>query len=156
MGTKHRQAVLSKDGELKVNQYGQWDGYPDGQGADILEYLKTGDLEKYQANLENIPQATSEQLDAIDELKDWKEQYPYLSRDCGSKIHKMIENGHVKFVDHIDEKEAQVWCEGFYTIDFNKGVFISEYNGKTITYKLDSLPSKEEYINQFINPSKNI
>ena len=156
MGTRHRQAVISKDGELKVNQYGQWDGYPDGQGASILEYLKTGNLEKYQANLEKIPQATSGQLDAIRELKDWREQYPYLSRDCGSDIHQMIENGHVKFVDHIDEAEAQRWCEGFYTIDFNKGVFISEYNGKTTTHKLDSLPSKEEYINQFINPSKNI
>ena len=31
--------VISK-GETKVAQYGQWDGYPSGQGVDILEFLK--------------------------------------------------------------------------------------------------------------------
>ena len=148
MGTRHRQAVITKNGELKIQQYGQWDGYPSGQGVTILEYLRSGNLKKYQENLENIPQTTQKQLDAIDKEcgEDWVKVYPYLSRDCGSRIHQMIEDGTVKFVNHIDEKEAKAWCEGFYTIDFKKGKFISEFGGIKKTYKLSDLPTDEEYL----------
>lgn len=148
MGTRHRQAVITKTGELKIQQYGQWDGYPSEQGVGILRYLRNGNLEKYQKNLENIPQATQEQLDAIDKEcgEDWENKYPYLSRDCGSRIHQMIEDGTVKFVNHIDEKEAKDWCEGFYTIDFKKGKFISEFHSRKKTFKLSDLPTDEEYL----------
>mgnify|MGYP003381670064 CR=1 FL=1 len=33
---------------------GQWDGYPKRQGLEILKYLRTGDLEKYQSNLDQL------------------------------------------------------------------------------------------------------
>lgn len=39
MGTRHLIAVM-QDGEYKVAQYGQWDGYPAGQGTRILKFLK--------------------------------------------------------------------------------------------------------------------
>ncbi len=39
MGTRNLTMVISK-GETKVAQYGQWDGYPSGQGVNILEFLK--------------------------------------------------------------------------------------------------------------------
>lgn len=39
MGTRNLTMVISK-GETKVAQYGQWDGYPSGQGATILNFLK--------------------------------------------------------------------------------------------------------------------
>lgn len=38
MGTRNLTMVISK-GETKVAQYGQWDGYPSGQGANILNFL---------------------------------------------------------------------------------------------------------------------
>jgi hypothetical protein len=38
MGTRNLTMVISK-GETKVAQYGQWDGYPSGQGATILNFL---------------------------------------------------------------------------------------------------------------------
>lgn len=40
MGTKHLIAVIDKKGTLKVAQYGQWDGYPSGQGVDVLKFAK--------------------------------------------------------------------------------------------------------------------
>ena len=40
MGTKHLTMVKNEEGEIKVAQYGQWDGYPSGQGAHILEFCK--------------------------------------------------------------------------------------------------------------------
>jgi hypothetical protein len=38
MGTRNLTMVINK-GETKVAQYGQWDGYPSGQGANILNFL---------------------------------------------------------------------------------------------------------------------
>jgi hypothetical protein len=147
MGTRHFQKVINKEGETKVAQYGQWDGYPEGQGKEILSYLKTGNLVKYQENLDRIPLINESGEAKLKALADkWKEQYPYMSRDCGSKIHKMIEDGEVQFVAHIDEDEANKWCEGFYTIDFKEGTFTSEYHGQRMVYQLDKLPSEEEYL----------
>ena len=39
MGTRHLICVV-KDGEFKVAQYGQWDGYFSGQGQNILNFLR--------------------------------------------------------------------------------------------------------------------
>lgn len=39
MGTRNLVAVV-KDGEFKVAQYGQWDGYPEGQGQTALQFLR--------------------------------------------------------------------------------------------------------------------
>ena len=39
MGTRNLTAVFI-DGEYKVAQYGQWDGYPGGQGMTALHFLR--------------------------------------------------------------------------------------------------------------------
>lgn len=145
MGTRHLQTVITKTGEVKVNQYGQWDGYPSGQGIDILNYLRNANLDKYQKNLEKIKKATQKQLDKVNATENCPSVYPYLSRDCGSKIHKLIENGHVKFVV-LASKDAEGWCEGFYTIDFSTNSFTSEFYGIKHTYLLNELPTDEDYL----------
>ena len=149
MGTRHYQTVINKEGETKVAQYGQWDGYPDGKGLDILNFLQNADLKKYQLNLNKIKPITEEQIESINKLPDWYEKYPHLSRDCGAKIHKLIENNKVDFVSLMDESDARNWCEGFYTINFKTNEFVSEYYSVTKTFSLDNLPTKEEYINAF-------
>ena len=37
MGTRHLIAVMA-DGKYQVAQYGQWDGYPSGQGVSVLTF----------------------------------------------------------------------------------------------------------------------
>jgi hypothetical protein len=151
MGTRHRQAVITKEGYLKIQQYGQWDGYPSGQGKDILAYLRNGNLDKYQEQLGKVNLITEEQRKSVESDENWERNYPYISRDCGSDIHQMIEDGNVKFVAHIDEDEAKEWCEGFYTIDFQKGFFITEYYDHKVELKLDNLPTEDEYVKMFVN-----
>lgn len=154
MGTRHRQAVISKRGSLKIQQYGQWDGYPDGQGRNILEYLRSADLKKYQKNLTQIKQATKAQILIVEAEEEWPHVYPFLSRDCGARIHQMIEDGAVPYVVHTPESECVQWCEGFYTIDFQKGVFISEYRGTVKSYPLDNLPTNKKYLEDMNPPEE--
>ena len=147
MGTRGHQRVITKKGELKLSQYNQWDSYPDGQGLLILNYFRTGDLKKYHDNLNNLREITDEEAAIVDADKGWKIKYPYLSRDCGSNIHQMIEDDKVKFVQFMDD-EACDCCEGFYTIDFQENKFIAEFHGVVREYPLNDLPSDEEFIKQ--------
>lgn len=149
MGTRHQQRVINKEGEVKISQYGQWDGFPSGQGVAILEFLLNNDLEKYQEELISIRDITQEEIDIINDTEDWQKEYPYLSRDCGSDIHDLIIQGDVLFVNKIEDEEALSWCEGFYTIDFKNNEFVSEYYDHKIVLDLSNLPTKEAYLNMF-------
>ena len=40
MGTRSLIAVKSNE-KYKIAQYSQWDGYPDGQGKTVLEFLRS-------------------------------------------------------------------------------------------------------------------
>lgn len=52
MGTRNITSVILDD-EQKVCQYCQWDGYPTGAGASILEFLKDCNFEQFKKALEN-------------------------------------------------------------------------------------------------------
>lgn len=55
MGTRNLTMVISQEGEKKVAQYGQWDGYPSGVGASVLAFLKNEELfEKLKSNLSKV------------------------------------------------------------------------------------------------------
>ena len=153
MGTRHLQTVITKEGKKVISQYGQWDGYPSGQGVSILKYLKSGDLTKNQSNLEKIKTPTKKQIESINkELEENQMEYEnggkyfHFNRDCGSKIHQLIEDGKVKNVQLMTKEEADKWCEGFYTIDFKENYFKSEYYDKVKIYQLDNLPTEEQYL----------
>lgn len=166
MGTRHYQKVVTKDGVIKVAQYGQWDGYPSGQGLGILEFLRTQDLNKYQDNLIKLRWGVKEDYEKIDEwakgvrgekldydeerkLLHQNKQHYALSRDCGSNVHKLILDGDVEYLLHTTNAEADRYCEGFYTIDFNQNKFIVEYHGTVKEYDLTNLPTEEEFLNDF-------
>ena len=55
MGTRNLTMVIDQQGEKKVAQYGQWDGYPSGVGLGVLSFLKDKDLfEKIKSNLSKV------------------------------------------------------------------------------------------------------
>ena len=45
MGTRNLTMVIHEKKPV-IAQYGQWDGYPAGQGTTVLEFLKNYDIEK--------------------------------------------------------------------------------------------------------------
>lgn len=107
MGTRNL-SLCKKNGEIKIAQYGQWDGYPSGQGRTILKFLLgKGNLEKLKEivddikNIEDLP-AYCEEYDKL--CPQWSNEpdnrtvemkYHFnalLSRDIGGGIFDNILN----------------------------------------------------------------
>ena len=142
MGTRHLTCVV-KDGEYKVAQYGQWDGYYSGAGTDILSFLRDDlDREKFLANLAQTFTPTDEQIKAwwlevghdiensngfVDYAiaKQYGAKHPSLSRDTGASILEVIQNASEPVPVNIYKEFAadSLFCEFAYVVDFDKGTF---------------------------------
>ena len=153
MGTRHITAI-KKDGQFKVSQYGQWDGYPIGQWVILLSILKEIDLSILKEKVDMVRKITETELDAIPE-EGLNEAYPWLSRDCWANIVKYImEDKLVLNIDTID-LEPNIWIEWSYLIDFDnntlwvyRGTILSKDkkpNKPMHIYQLNSLPTLEEW-----------
>lgn len=142
MGTRHLICVV-KDGDYKVAQYGQWDGYPSGQGSDILQFLHE-DLsrESFLDNLDKTYQPTNEQIKewwlevghdtetgggyvSHTIAKQYSAKHPSLSRDTGSGILNLIQNASEPVPLNLYKEFAadSTFCEWAYVIDFDKNTF---------------------------------
>jgi hypothetical protein len=139
MGTRHLIA-MQVDGEYPIAQYGQWDGYPDGQGLTVLRFLRN-DLRRDDliAKAKAAPSMTqemrSEELrklghDGSDWVNDdvaaaFYAQYPQLSRDVGGKILAMVQDGDMgaPLRREITFAGESLMCEWAYVIDFDKNTF---------------------------------
>jgi hypothetical protein len=146
MGTRGLHKVINSRGQVKVKQYSQWDNYPSGQGLHTLRCLRSADLVKYQKNLNKVHKITKAEGELVESDSNWATTYPHMSRDCGANIHNLIEDGNVKFLAHISDKEANYWCVGFWTIDFKNNTFTSKYHDNEAVFNLDALPTDEEYL----------
>ncbi|OEY96073.1 hypothetical protein BJD20_13300 [Acinetobacter proteolyticus] len=140
MGTRHLICVVvNKD--YKVAQYGQWDGYPSGQGSGILDFLKSDfDKELFLSKLSQTFEATNDQItqwykDAgntrtdgmvdYDISKKFSSMFPSLSRDTGSDILKIIQDSEQPVPLRFDKGFAadSLFCEWAYVIDLDKNTF---------------------------------
>lgn len=160
MGTRNS-TLIQVNGEYKVAQYCQWDGYPSGEGAGILESLKELNLQKLKENVSSLGSVSDEELRelwkslgaddsgfvGLDIAQKFKETYPHLHRDCGgSNIIKLIEFGHTKSV-YLDKEfpKDSLFCEWCYVIDFDKNTF-EVYKG----FNTEPLNEGERF---FVDPS---
>lgn len=147
MGTRHLIAVQI-DGEYKIAQYGQWDGYPSGQGVDILSFLEGSNLDVFKEKLRGCSWATEADLQALDEGT-WMRSHPWLSRDAGADILGYVlssENG-LKLKNNIAFAGDGLFCEYAYVIDFDKGTFeIFEGFKKLPTPEDSRFPSGAEWL----------
>ena len=137
MGTRNLTMVI-KGGKTRVAQYGQWDGYPSGQGATILNFLKTHDLDVFSMQLEKIRFSNDEDekkkqlfFDSIGCSSGWMDMnqaelyhkaYPYLSRDIGGKILELIYNStdeEIVLVDSSDFANDGLFCEWGWVVNLD-------------------------------------
>ena len=122
MGTRHLIAV-QLDGEYKVAQYGQWNGYPSCTGVDVLEFLRGVDIAAFKGKVSKCKFATYDQLAEL-EKTDWKNDYPQLSRDTGSDVLKLImeEPDGILLANNIGFAKDSLFCEWAYVIDLDTGL----------------------------------
>ena len=169
MGTRNLTMVIS-NGKPKVAQYGQWDGYPDGQGKTILSTLKridaAGEWAKFKTKIDNLNWLTDKQAKKIDADKLWDIHYPYLSRDAGGKIIEAIHFGKMTVSEDYNKKtEVKVniigltnsedfandslFCEWAYVVDLDKNTF-EVYKG----FNLSPLKNNERFYSESFKPEK--
>lgn len=166
MGTRNLTTIINHYGEVAVAQYGQWDGYPSYSGIRLLEFISDYNmLNKLADSLIKCRFVEQEEIDAAyavyNDSPKWKDYrnkpsgfstaYPSLSRDTGVDIVKTIVYSNEEVILWNDSEFAQdtLFCEGQYIIDFYLQQFTTIYDGKTVTYSLDKLPTPDEYLAQF-------
>jgi len=158
MGTRNLTVVKDTDGEVVIAQYGQWDGYPSYTGAGIIGFLSDSQNVDYlKAGLHSTRFVSDEYVDKIyNEVTNrageeaFKEAYPSLTRDAGWQILEIVRDKmNVPLVNSIDFAQDELWCEGYYEVDFQTNKFISKWNGMTIEHSLYALPMVEEYLKAF-------
>lgn len=164
MGTRHL-TVVKCDGEYKIAQYGQWDGYPDGAGIEVLEFAYLIQ-DPYNRNLfrEKVrklrfptPEEAVKIADELNQYRDWERRFPQYSRNTGAKILDLVLDGELSIVGNsLDFAFDHVMCEYIWGIDLDRnvvGLYIGCDDKKTlepeIVFPLDDLPTKKDFLDAF-------
>lgn len=161
MGTRNVIKVINNLGETKVSQYGQWDGYPSGQGTKVLFYA-THFLKEIETGLSNCrfiegdelnsvfaPFTNGEGMMTMEQSNDMNRLFPTLLRDAGGDV-----LGYIAFstannpvlLSNEPQDDLNDWCEGIYILDFLNKKFVSKYDDRVVTFSLDALPDHTTYI----------
>jgi hypothetical protein len=142
MGTRNL-TVLVSEGEIKIAQYGQWDGYPDYMGINILKFLREIDVEIMKKQAKNVFFIDEDKQSEIDlylkeigstngylnkEQSDlYYEKYKFLDRSIGSDILEMVYNEEFNkpmlLNNSITFSGDSLFCEWAYVIDLDKNLF---------------------------------
>lgn len=143
MGTRSL-TVVQHNNQIKVAQYGQWDGYPKGQGITLLSFLK--DASKVEALKELLPKVRFQTKEDIQELTSFlksigcengwmnieqgnlfRNKYPMHHRDVGGEILDLIllhkDSNEIILTDTYYFATDSLWCEWAYVVDFDKNTF---------------------------------
>lgn len=143
MGTRNLTAVMV-DGEYKVAQYGQWDGYPNGIGVEILAFLHeitkdASSLEKFTTYIRGCTLISEEAIKAAwveagaDPNSDFvdfetsmkmREMHPEIHRDTSWRVLQQIfDQGPLQLQSDIGFAKDSLFCEWAYVIDLDKQTF---------------------------------
>ena len=164
MGTRNLTMVIDRQGEMKVAQYGRWDGYPEGQGATILEFAKDKEkMQKLKSVLNKI-----KFYNECDDIKDFlteyenrwnnktqtpKDEYFFNTFDTRSLGGKILDslinynneklpkcfNGNIYLYNDIKFAQDSLFCEWAYCINLqtNKLQCFNGFNyNKELEYPL--------------------
>jgi hypothetical protein len=148
MGTRSLICVYYK-GRFVIAQYSQWDGYPEGQGKTILQFLQVwANIERLKNGLQYIAVLEDDEVESIynavakaqrnnsghdSNCKCGKphghpgQLPPSLSRDTGAKILELIAqataDSYVPVYLNLDFVNDSLFCEWAYVVDLDNDVF---------------------------------
>ena len=162
MGTRGVTIVIDRSNQIRVAQYGQWDHYPQGQGLNVLNFLRgEGNLDRLEANLDKCVWVTDEFVQecakgyanhegwmTLENAKAFGEAYPSLTRDTGSNILYLVADatGEIPLRNDATFANDDVFCEGVYTINLYTQTLIAVYHDTEREFDLGNLPTDAEFI----------
>lgn len=145
MGTRHLCMVKNGD-KVLVAQYGQWDGYPSGQGTTVVEFLQKLNVQKFKKQLKKVKLLSDEEMSAyyrkcyaeldinpqngwitMEESNRMKDNHPELHRDTGAEIFELILNNkkdELILEDSSSFLEDGLFCEYVHVIDISTNKYL--------------------------------
>ena len=168
MGTRNLTKVVM-NGDIVVAQYGQWDGYPSGQGLTGFFFVKeeqnVWDLEmglqrvyypdeaERRAMAKPFEDGHDEGWMTFESGKAYGEKYPSLTRDTGTEILYVIAQSTdlVPLFLDIEFENDELFCEGVYEVNLDNKTYTSKYNGIIVTLTFDEVREigVEGYLKRF-------
>ena len=137
MGTRNLTVVVL-NGEVKVAQYGQWDGYPSGQGKTICDFIqKKMKIRKFKQAVKECYWIDENEVDKTsfnitqshdgwmteEQCKQLFIAYPTIDRDIGGKVLEGIQDyGWRALRDSYKFGHDSLFCEWAYVLDLDKKV----------------------------------
>ena len=145
MGTRNV-TIVKLDNKVVATKYCQWDGYPTGQGVELLEFVKNDlDLRKIKKSFRNLNIISEDEaevifdkyLDVVNKVgfdydkrrKVQHEMVPTLTRDTGGAdfLRFLQEKPELPLTDHkgnldyaTGKGEMSFGCEYCYELDLDK------------------------------------
>lgn len=131
------------EGKTRVAQYCQWDGYPAGQGATILSFLKNWNRDTFVTNLRKTSFVDKQYVRglwkalgaddsgfvSIEISNKMKKEHPQFQQDLGADVLELIQSGKIDKLNNDEEFAADsLFCEWVYVIDLDKNV-LEVYKG---------------------------
>lgn len=132
MGTRNLTVVIHK-GEVRMAQYGQWDGYPGGVGRDIAKALSKYPINEIRSAIDKCSFIPSEEISKRYEAmkanppvgqrpdEAFTAKYPLLSRDNsgGHALDIIMKNGGGEMFNDIKFAADSLFCEWAYVLDLD-------------------------------------
>lgn len=140
MGTRNL-TLVQLNGAYKIAQYGQWDGYPSGNGLIVLNFLRNHDIERFCDKVKHAHLVTEDELVAywaelgidinkekfvsIEVSDQFAKLHPSLNRDMGAEILQYVYEyeGKIDLNNSLDFAKDSLFCEWAYVIDLDKNTF---------------------------------
>lgn len=154
MGTRNLTIVKHND-QIKVAQYGQWDGYPTGVGQGIVDFLRKTDLNEFKEKIKACRFIPQEKLEKMTNEQYGKllEEQPQFSRDTADRVLDMIMANKKKVFElknAINFGFDDLFCEWLYIIDLDKDRLFVRHNlldPFCVVYDLRNLPENLDALN---------
>lgn len=126
MGTRNLTMVVINN-ETKIAQYGQSDGYPEGQGLTVLKFLRNSNIELFKNRLNEVRFLSPDEIEAITD-RQFDSTYNHLSREHGAEILQLVMQGANELRDSSGFAADSLFCEWAYVVDFDKNT-LEVYTG---------------------------
>lgn len=164
MGTRNLTCVVL-NGEYKVAQYGQFDGYPSGGGKFILSFLRelnSQSKEEFKKKISGLTASSgafvkecwikcgadgSRAFTTMDVSDRFEKEFPQFHRSTGAEILKMVLDGKTDSV-YLNKEFAEdsLFCEWAYVVDLDKDTF-EIYRG----FNQNPLDKSERFYKEYPN-----